>query len=113
MLYTWCLHLFLLSTSDLQDDEHDHKMPQEKLILLTSFQPILDYLVTCDHILYQCIINFLIPNVLKPIPATLTQAVRNFAKSLESWMKGCLDSYMANCVESKVIDNFTKHTQCN
>lgn len=78
-------------------------MPQEKLVLLTSSQPILEYLVTCDHILYQCIINFLIPNVLKPIPATLTQAVRNFAKSLESWMKGCLDNYMSNCVESKVI----------
>lgn len=87
---------------DSGDDENEHRMPKEKLLVLTNCQPIIDYLTSCDHILYQCIVGFLIPNVLRPIPATLTQAIRNFAKSLESWMKGSLDGYPALCVQNKV-----------
>lgn len=94
--------------SDTSDDENEHRMPKEKLLVLTSCQPIINYLTSCDHILYQCIVGFLIPNVLRPIPATLTQAIRNFAKSLESWMKGSLDGYPAPCVQNKVcVDAFS------
>ena len=91
------------SGSDIQsDDDGDHRLPPDKLMVMTTFQPLLDYLVACDHILYQCIVNFLIPSVLRPIPATLTQAIRNFAKSLESWMKGCMEDYPHSCVQAKV-----------
>lgn len=40
-------------------------------------------------------VDVLIPDVLRPIPSSLTQAIRNFAKNLESWltsaMTGCPD----------------------
>ena len=84
------------------DDDGDHRMPPEKLMALTMFQPLMDYVVSCDHILYQCIVDFLIPSVLRSIPATLTQAIRNFAKSLEGWMKTSMQSYPQSCVQAKV-----------
>lgn len=38
-------------------------------------------------------VDVLIPDVLRPIPSSLTQAIRNFAKNLENWltdaMSGC------------------------
>ena len=84
------------------DDDGDHRMPPEKLMILTMFQPLVEYIVMCDHILYQCIVDFLIPSVLRSIPATLTQAIRNFAKSLESWMKSVMQSYPQPCFQAKV-----------
>ena len=84
------------------DDESDHQLPKEKIILLTSCQPVIDYINTCDHILYQCIVDFLIPDVLRPIPGTLTQAIRNFAKSLEGWLSGNIHGYSSNLIKAKV-----------
>ena len=46
--------------------------------------------------------DFLIPDVLSPIPGTLTQAIRNFAKSLETWLSGSLNGYSSNLVKAKV-----------
>jgi regulatory factor X 1/2/3 len=91
------------SSSDVQvDDDQDHRLSRDKLLALTSYQPLLSYMIACDHILYQCIVNFLISNVLRPIPATLTQAIRNFAKNLETWMKSSLEDYPVKCVQAKV-----------
>lgn len=43
-------------------------------------------------------VEVLIPNVLRPIPSALTQAIRNFAKNLENWMS----SAMTGCPEKIV-----------
>lgn len=103
MLCTNYNSLCLSCSSDIQaDDDAEHKLSKDKLVMLTSCPPILEYLVACDHILYQCIVNFLISNVLRPIPATLTQAIRNFAKSLETWMKSCLEGYPMQVTQAKV-----------
>ncbi len=99
------IHVFLISDS-ISDDDGDHRMSPEKLMILTMFQPLVEYIVTCDHILYQSIVDFLIPSVLRSIPATLTQAIRNFAKSLESWMKNVMLSYPQACIQAKVCYMF-------
>ena len=91
------------SSDEGTDDDGDQNLPQEKLLLLTSCHPVVEYLNTCDHILYQCIVDFLVPNVLHPIPGTLTQAIRNFAKSLESWLAGSLEGYNSTLTKSKVV----------
>ena len=93
------------------DEESDHQLPKEKIILLTSCQPVIDYLNTCDHILYQCIVDFLIPDVLRPIPGTLTQAIRNFAKSLEGWLSGNIHGYSSNLIKAKVSTCTHTHTE--
>lgn len=84
------------------DDDSDQQLSREKLFLLTSCQPVVDFLNSCDYILYQCIVDFLVPEVLRPIPGTLTQAIRNFAKSLETWLSSSLHGYSANLVKAKV-----------
>ncbi len=96
--------MFLQKLSDPQgqDDEGGQQLSRDQLLLLTSCQPILDYLSSCDHILYQCIADFLIPEVLRPIPGTLTQAIRNFAKSLETWLSNSLQGYSSTMIKSKV-----------
>ena len=48
-----------------------------------------------DFGFYQTLVQILIPEVLRPIPPSLTQAIRNFAKSLESW----LTAAMVDCPE--------------
>ena len=95
-------HTHTHSDTSTIDEESDHQLPKEKIILLTSCQPVIDYLNTCDHILYQCIVDFLIPDVLRPIPGTLTQAIRNFAKSLEGWLSGNIHGYSSNLIKAKV-----------
>ncbi|CAI8055733.1 Transcription factor RFX3 [Geodia barretti] len=80
----------------------EHQLPKEKLLLLTSLDLVTDYISACDYLLYQGIVDFLIPNVLRPIPGTLTQAIRNFAKSLESWLTGTVHGYSPILVKSKV-----------
>ncbi|CAI8055731.1 Transcription factor RFX3 [Geodia barretti] len=84
------------------DEEMEHQLPKEKLLLLTSLDLVTDYISACDYLLYQGIVDFLIPNVLRPIPGTLTQAIRNFAKSLESWLTGTVHGYSPILVKSKV-----------
>ena len=96
----WTFHF--LCSDGIVDEDMELPLSQEKLFLLTSCQPVVDYLNTCDHILYQCIVDFLIPDVLRPIPGTLTQAIRNFAKSLEGWLVGAIQAYPSLVVQSKV-----------
>ncbi len=97
------LLLFRVYSADLSlDEDNDHQLPKQKLVLLASCQPVVNYLKHCDHALYQCIVDFLIPEVLHPIPGTLTQAIRNFAKSLETCLSGSLHGYPSMFVKAKV-----------
>ncbi|XP_064386998.1 transcription factor RFX3-like isoform X2 [Halichondria panicea] len=84
------------------DEDNDHQLPKQKLVLLASCQPVVAYLKHCDHTLYQCIVDYLIPEVLHPIPGTLTQAIRNFAKSLETSLSGSLHGYPSKFVKAKI-----------
>ena len=84
------------------DEDSDQQLAREKMIALARCPPVVTYLKHCDHILYQCIVDFLIPEVLHPIPGTLTQAIRNFAKSLETSLSGSLHGYPHEFVKAKV-----------
>ncbi|XP_047387034.1 MHC class II regulatory factor RFX1 isoform X1 [Sciurus carolinensis] len=67
-------------------DEAEKRLPKASLVLLSKFEPVLQWTQHCDNVLYQGLVEILIPDVLRPIPSALTQAIRNFAKSLESWL---------------------------
>ncbi len=102
-LYTNKKFCFYACSADLSfDEDNDHQLPKQKLVLLASCQPVVAYLKHCDHTLYQCIVDYLIPEVLHPIPGTLTQAIRNFAKSLETSLSGSLHGYPSKFVKAKV-----------
>ncbi|KAM9618899.1 DNA-binding protein RFX2 isoform 3-T6 [Morphnus guianensis] len=84
------------------EEEHEGTLPKDKLITLCKYEPILKWMRSCDHILYQALVEILIPDVLRPVPSTLTQAIRNFAKSLEGWLMNAMNEFPPQVVQTKV-----------
>ncbi|XP_063621243.1 transcription factor RFX3 [Cydia splendana] len=65
------------------------------LYRLAARKDVAAWLRRADLELYQRAVELLLPDVLRPIPPQLTQAIRNFAKSLESALaagSGCAPS---------------------
>ncbi|XP_060037952.1 DNA-binding protein RFX2 isoform X2 [Erinaceus europaeus] len=77
-------------------------LPKDKLVALCSCEPVLRWMRRCDHVLYQALVEVLIPDVLRPVPSTLTQAIRNFAKSLEGWLTSAMSDFPQHVVQTKV-----------
>jgi regulatory factor X 1/2/3 len=46
----------------------EERLPKTKLTILCNYQPVLDYVKDADHVLYQTLVETLIPEVLRPIP---------------------------------------------
>uniref|UniRef100_A0A673JFT7 DNA-binding protein RFX2 n=1 Tax=Sinocyclocheilus rhinocerous TaxID=307959 RepID=A0A673JFT7_9TELE len=84
-----------------EDVEDIRGFPREKLIALCKYEPIKQWMRSCDHILYQALVEILIPDVLRPVPSTLTQAIRNFAKSLEGWLTSAMSDFPQEIVRTK------------
>uniref|UniRef100_A0A8C3R703 DNA-binding protein RFX2 n=1 Tax=Cyanoderma ruficeps TaxID=181631 RepID=A0A8C3R703_9PASS len=84
------------------EEEPEATLPKDKLITLCKYEPILKWMRSCDHILYQALVEILIPDVLRPVPSTLTQAIRNFAKSLEGWLMNAMSEFPPQVVQTKV-----------
>ncbi|KAF4789957.1 hypothetical protein TURU_146649 [Turdus rufiventris] len=85
----------------LGEEEPEGTLPKDKLITLCKYEPILKWMRSCDHILYQALVEILIPDVLRPVPSTLTQAIRNFAKSLEGWLMNAMSDFPPQVVQTK------------
>uniref|UniRef100_A0A8C4E3W8 Regulatory factor X, 2 (influences HLA class II expression) n=1 Tax=Dicentrarchus labrax TaxID=13489 RepID=A0A8C4E3W8_DICLA len=84
------------------DDDMEGVIPREKLVALCKYEPIRLWMRSCDHILYQALVEILIPDVLRPVPSTLTQAIRNFAKSLEGWLTNAMTNFPQEIIRTKV-----------
>uniref|UniRef100_A0AAX7TER3 RFX-type winged-helix domain-containing protein n=1 Tax=Astatotilapia calliptera TaxID=8154 RepID=A0AAX7TER3_ASTCA len=83
-------------------DESEKRLPKSCLVLLCKYEPVLRWSRDCDNSLYQGLVEILIPDVLRPIPSALTQAIRNFAKSLESWLTNAMMNIPEEMVRIKV-----------
>ncbi|XP_051995495.1 MHC class II regulatory factor RFX1-like isoform X2 [Xyrauchen texanus] len=83
-------------------DESEKRLPKSCLVLLCKYDPVLRWSRDCDNTLYQGLVEMLIPDVLRPIPSALTQAIRNFAKSLESWLNNAMMNIPEEMVRVKV-----------
>ena len=53
--------------SDTNDD-FEQRLAKDKLVTLVGCTPVVVFMCQCDHILYQCIVDVLIPEVLRHIP---------------------------------------------
>ncbi|XP_051972816.1 transcription factor RFX3 isoform X2 [Xyrauchen texanus] len=82
--------------------EIEGRLPQARLVLLCRNEAVLKWMNTCDHLMYQALVEILIPDVLRPIPSALTQAIRNFAKSLEGWLTNAMSSIPQRMIQTKV-----------
>ncbi|XP_076853348.1 MHC class II regulatory factor RFX1a isoform X2 [Brachyhypopomus gauderio] len=83
-------------------DESEKRLPKSCLVMLCKHDPVLRWSRDCDNALYQGLVEILIPDVLRPIPSALTQAIRNFAKSLESWLTNAMMNIPEEMVRVKV-----------
>ncbi|XP_077332424.1 DNA-binding protein RFX2 isoform X2 [Lithobates pipiens] len=90
------------STALSSEEEQEAVIPKEILMVLCKYEPIMRWMRGCDHILYQALVEILIPDVLRPVPSTLTQAIRNFAKSLEGWLTNAMTDFPQQIVQAKV-----------
>ncbi|XP_066247935.1 transcription factor RFX3 isoform X2 [Euwallacea similis] len=70
--------------------EEEKYLSKSKLFSLCSLEPVQLFMKQVDLFFYQNLIQVLVPDVLKPIPATLTQSIRNFAKNLENWLTSAM-----------------------
>ncbi|XP_056135929.1 MHC class II regulatory factor RFX1 [Lampris incognitus] len=84
-------------------NESEKRLPKSCLVLLCKFEPVLHWTRQCDNVLYQTLVEILIPDVLRPIASALTQAIRNFAKSLESWLSNAMMNIPEEMVRVKVV----------
>ncbi|XP_063058744.1 MHC class II regulatory factor RFX1 isoform X1 [Engraulis encrasicolus] len=83
-------------------DESEKRLPKSALVLLCKYEPVLNWSRECDNILYQNLVEVLIPDVLRPIPSALTQAIRNFGKSVETWLSNAMMNIPEEMVRVKV-----------
>uniref|UniRef100_A0AAR2KN42 RFX1 transcription activation region domain-containing protein n=1 Tax=Pygocentrus nattereri TaxID=42514 RepID=A0AAR2KN42_PYGNA len=82
--------------------EIESRLPQTRLLLLCRSEAVLKWMSACDHLMYQALVEILIPDVLRPIPSALTQAIRNFAKSLEGWLTNAMSAIPQKMIQTKV-----------
>uniref|UniRef100_A0A8K9XTF3 Regulatory factor X, 1b (influences HLA class II expression) n=1 Tax=Oncorhynchus mykiss TaxID=8022 RepID=A0A8K9XTF3_ONCMY len=83
--------------------DSEERLPKWYLVVLCKYQPVVHWTRDCDNTLYQTLVEILIPDVLRPIPSALTQAIRNFAKSLESWLTSAMMNIPEEMVRMKVM----------
>ncbi|XP_028318691.1 transcription factor RFX3 [Gouania willdenowi] len=82
--------------------EIEARLPQSQLLLLCRHEAVLKWMNTCDHLMYHALVEILIPDVLRPIPSALTQAIRNFAKSLEGWLNNAMNAVPQRMIQTKI-----------
>lgn len=98
-------HFFYTNPANAEEEkkkEHLHRV-------LTS-PSVLSFLRTTDTQFYQNLVHVLIPDVLRPVPGALTQAIRNFAKNTEQWlnfaMQGCPED--AKKIKLSIANSFAQ-----
>ncbi|PNF43420.1 hypothetical protein B7P43_G13452 [Cryptotermes secundus] len=92
-----CLWRKFWGSQDNNGDEceKENHLSKNKLYLLCKFEPVQQFVRRVDYLFYQKLVEILIPDVLRSIPNSITQAILKFANELESCLKGA----MTNCPE--------------
>ncbi|KAJ3184927.1 hypothetical protein HDU85_001620 [Gaertneriomyces sp. JEL0708] len=94
---------------DLDQEERD----------LVNHPDIVEFIWRYDSLLYDTIMNLLLPNVLQMMPIQIIQAVRQFARQLEGWMLKSLEGYSQLLTSRKIevakvfIQQLRRHTSLN
>lgn len=65
-------------------NESEKRLPKSCLVVLCKFEPVLRWTRECDNLLYQTLVEILIPDVLRPIPSELLRPVRALITKLFS-----------------------------
>ncbi|XP_051175428.1 DNA-binding protein RFX2 isoform X3 [Leptopilina boulardi] len=71
--------------------EEEKYLSKTKLYQMCKCSEVQDFIRQVDYNFYQNLVEVLMPDVLRPIPSSLTQSIRNFAKGLESWLTSAMN----------------------
>lgn len=71
------LKLISCFTCPPRHNESEKRLPKSCLVVLCKFEPVLRWTRECDNLLYQTLVEILIPDVLRPIPSKLIMSCRN------------------------------------
>ncbi|ESN91548.1 hypothetical protein HELRODRAFT_70386, partial [Helobdella robusta] len=97
-------------------DKSKCQLSKEMFYSICQHRRIQQFIRHAEHILYQAVVHVLLPDVLKPIPCSLTQSIRNFAKHMEGWMKNALSGVpqeilnikmQAACALAQILRRYT------
>lgn len=67
-LAVWFLKM-ILCVCAFSNEDSEKRLPKSALVLLCKYEPVLNWSRDCDNILYQSLVEVLIPDVLRPIPS--------------------------------------------
>ncbi|XP_064626427.1 DNA-binding protein RFX2-like isoform X3 [Lineus longissimus] len=84
------------------DAAMEKRLTKDKLFAMCKYEPVQKFIKKSDYAFYQSLVEVLIPDVLRPIPSSLTQAIRNFAKSLEAWLKNAMEDCPEEMYKTKL-----------
>ena len=85
-------------------------LPTQYRIMITNSIDLLDFIVEKDQLTYKAMATVLLPNVLQALPVSIPQAIRQFAKQLESYLANAIDNYPQNLIVKKmnVVKKFSQ-----
>ncbi|XP_035826803.1 DNA-binding protein RFX2 [Aplysia californica] len=83
-------------------EKMEKRMSKEKLYALCGYEPLMAWVRKSDYAFYQALVENLKTEAQKPMPSSLTQAIRNFAKSLEGWLKSAMQNVPEEMVKTKL-----------
>lgn len=87
--------------SDEQDDEHF--LSAEMMRMVSDADCVQKFVRLADYAFYTILLDVLIPDVLRPIPGSLTLVLRNFSKNLEPWLGLTLNGFPAGLLTAKTV----------
>lgn len=67
-LFFFCFVVFCFSFCS-SISEIEARLPKSQLLVLCRNETVLKWMSTCDHLMYQALVEILIPDVLRPIPS--------------------------------------------
>lgn len=70
-------HFLSVSAVASRHNESEKRLPKSCLVLLCKFEPVLRWTKECDNLLYQTLVEMLIPDVLRPIPSKSVEPARS------------------------------------
>ncbi|KAI5750517.1 hypothetical protein M8J76_016329 [Diaphorina citri] len=82
--------------------EEEKYLSKSKLFCLSKCVPVQAFVRRVDFLFYQNLVEVLIPDVLRPIPGSLTSSIRNFAKGVESWLTNAMQGCPQEMINIKV-----------
>ena len=100
-------------TCSTRHNESEKRLPKSCLVVLCKFEPVLHWTKECDNLLYQTLVEILIPDVLRPIPSELMKPAKSVTWSWMSFISGvfielsCVLKYESEMICCEVEEIFS------